>query len=55
MGGLAGTLASAGVSLYVDNLALHYYAVVNLLVTLALCWVFSFERQASQCSTPMGG
>jgi Na+/proline symporter len=40
-GGVLGLLGSAYVSLYVENLALHYYAVVNLAGTLVLGYTFS--------------
>jgi SSS family transporter len=40
-GGLVGAALSVAVSFGMTNLALHYYAVVNLLVTLALCLIFS--------------
>ena len=41
IGGILGFAWSVGVSLTVENLALHYYAVVNLAGTLALCWMAS--------------
>ncbi len=41
-GGIAGAIFSAIISLFVTNLALHYYAVVNLFGTLLLCLIFSF-------------
>ena len=37
-GGVLGTAASVWVSFGVSSLALHYYAVANLLATLALCY-----------------
>jgi SSS family transporter len=40
-GGALGAVWSAYVSFGVENLALHYYAVVNLLGTLVLCYLFS--------------
>ena len=40
-GGLLGACWSAYVSFTVENLALHYYAVVNLAGTLLLCYSFS--------------
>jgi SSS family transporter len=40
-GGLLGACWSAYVSFTVENLALHYYAVVNLVGTLFLCYFFS--------------
>lgn len=40
-GVLGGTLFSILFSLGVENLALHYYAVVNLLVTFGLCFVLN--------------
>jgi len=41
LGGLLGAVASAWISFGVRDLALHYYAVVNLIVALALCYLFS--------------
>ncbi|MFP4215473.1 MAG: sodium:solute symporter family transporter [Planctomycetota bacterium] len=41
VGGLLGTLTSIAVSLTVDSLSLHYYAVVNLAITLTACMVAS--------------
>jgi len=41
VGGLLGAALSAAVSLTVQNLALHYYAVANLIITSALCYAFS--------------
>jgi SSS family transporter len=41
LGGIFGTLASLLISFGWDGLALHYYAVVNLCVTLLACWFFS--------------
>ena len=38
VGGVLGTAASVAVSFGVSSLALHYYAVANLLATLALCY-----------------
>jgi Na+/proline symporter len=40
-GGIAGVAWSMATSLFVRHLALHYYAVINLLGTLFLCWIFS--------------
>jgi len=40
-GGLLGFAGSLIVSLTVQTLALHYYAVVNLILTAGLCLVFS--------------
>jgi len=40
-GGIAGILASVAISGGVTHLALHYYAVANLLVTVGLCYAFS--------------
>lgn len=37
IGGILGTLWSIFVSFFIQNLALHYYAVVNLLGTLIFC------------------
>jgi SSS family transporter len=45
MGGIAGAAWSAYVSFTVQNLALHYYAVINLLGTLFLCYFFSLVFQ----------
>ncbi len=47
LGGLAGAAGSGIVSLGVENLALHYYAVVNTLGTLALCKLFSIIDRPS--------
>ena len=41
-GGLLGAIWSAWVSFFVTDIALHYYAVVNLAGTWALCIVASF-------------
>jgi Na+/proline symporter len=41
VGGLIGLAGSLLCSLKVEPLALHYYAVANLLVTLVPCYVFS--------------
>ncbi len=41
IGGIIGTLASLAISFGLDGLALHYYAVANLLVTCAACWTIS--------------
>jgi SSS family transporter len=46
IGGIVGTAASVALSLTVDSLALHYYAVVNLLMTLAACVVASLVAAA---------
>lgn len=44
-GGIFGFLGGALLAIFVDGLALHYYAVVNLLLTIALCLGFSgFDR-----------
>jgi len=40
LGGIAGILWSSVISLFVHNLALHYYAVVNLLGTVIFCYFF---------------
>jgi Na+/proline symporter len=45
-GGLVGIACSIFVSLGVENLALHYYAVVNLLLTVGACYVFSLPGMA---------
>ena len=45
-GGLSGALISIYISFNVRGLSLHYYAVVNLLVTLGACYLFSlFENR----------
>ncbi len=41
IGGLFGITASLVISLSVDELALHYYAIANLLATLVPCYLFS--------------
>jgi SSS family transporter len=41
-GGLVGIVASLAISLTVSRLALQYYAVANLLVTVAACYLFSY-------------
>jgi len=46
VGGIAGILASVAISGWVSHLALHYYAVANLLVTVALCYGFSLVLPA---------
>ena len=48
-GGLCGLAASLAVSFCVRTLALQYYAVANLIVTVAFCYLFSFaaERMAA--------
>jgi SSS family transporter len=38
-GVIAGTVFSVCTALFVENLALHYYAVVNLLATFAICYI----------------
>lgn len=45
-GGMLGTIMSGITVLYVHNLALHYYAVVNFLITVGLCFLCSsiFKR-----------
>ncbi len=48
-GGICGFLAGALLVVFVTNLALHYYAVVNLLLTIALCLVFSGFDRLRQC------
>lgn len=40
-GGLAGIAFSIYTGFGMEGLALHYYAVINLLATLTLCWLFS--------------
>ena len=41
-GGLIGLIASISVSLFVKPLALQYYAVLNVLVTILPCYLFSY-------------
>ncbi|MBT4504657.1 MAG: sodium/solute symporter [Gemmatimonadetes bacterium] len=41
IGGLLGAVASAWISFAVRDLALHYYAAVNLAVAICLCYLFS--------------
>lgn len=55
-GSLLGAAWSAGVSMHVDFMALHYYAVVNLLGTICLCYICSwvtalFARDISPSKT----
>jgi len=40
-GGITGTVLSGVTVMCIKNLALHYYAVVNFLITLGLCLLFS--------------
>ncbi len=42
VGGIIGLFASLAISFWLKPLALQYYAVANLLVCLAVCYVFSF-------------
>jgi len=55
VGGIAGMLLSICTSLWMNHLALHYYAVVNLLGTILACMVFSMilpsDRTASNHRT----
>ena len=44
IGGLLGVGWSAYISFSVENIALHYYAVVNLLGTLFFCYLFSLTK-----------
>ena len=57
IGGIAGAAWSAYVSFTIQNLALHYYAVINLLGTLFLCYFFSllFQGQSNQSDTKQLG
>jgi len=57
IGGIAGAAWSAYVSFTIQNLALHYYAVLNLLGTLFLCYFFSllFQGQSNQSDTKQLG
>jgi SSS family transporter len=50
-GGVAGAAWSAWVSFRVEPLALHYYAVVNLLGTLLCCYAFSALAAACGAGT----
>lgn len=43
-GVLAGALFSISTGFWFERLALHYYAVLNLLVTFAFCYVLEFFR-----------
>jgi Na+/proline symporter len=43
-GVLIGALFSISTGFWLERLALHYYAVLNLLVTLALCYVLEFFK-----------
>lgn len=40
-GGFLGIVSSTAVSLLLDNLAIHYYALVNFLLTLLFCYIAS--------------
>ena len=54
LGGILGACWSAYVSFTVENLALHYYAVVNLMGTLFLCYFFSLlENLFASAPSPM--
>jgi SSS family transporter len=44
VGGLLGILGSAYVSFAVQDLALHYYPVLNLVITLVPCYLFSLAE-----------
>lgn len=44
-GGLCGVAASLAISFCVRNLALQYYAVANLILTIAFCYLFSFASE----------
>ena len=44
-GVLGGTLFSISTALFVEHLALHYYAVVNLLATVAICYILELLLQ----------
>ena len=52
VGGLAGIVLSLAISFGWTGLALHYYAVVNLLVTLAICLAVSAVTVRSDPVTP---
>ena len=43
-GGIGGTIFSVCTSLFVHNLALHYYAVANLAATFAFVYILDFFR-----------
>ena len=44
VGGIIGLFASLAISFWLRPLALHYYAVANLLVCLASCYICSLRR-----------
>ena len=44
-GGLCGVAASLAISFCVRNLALQYYAVANLILTITFCYLFSFASE----------
>lgn len=46
IGGLAGILFSILGGIYIQKIALHYYAVINLLATIAFCYLFSMIDKA---------
>ncbi len=48
-GGSAGFIAAMATSLFVSPLALHYYAVMNLLVPIILCYFASVIFSRGQC------
>jgi Na+/proline symporter len=53
IGGVSGVALSSAVSLTVQDLALHYYAVANLMITMALCYIFSMvDHWRGTRSTP---
>ncbi|MDD5727325.1 MAG: hypothetical protein PHV59_02065 [Victivallales bacterium] len=45
-GGLCGAVFSAVTGLMLDRLALHYYAVLNLLATFGFCYLFELAGYA---------
>jgi len=47
-GGIAGLLFSSCVILFVKNLALHYYAVVNFIGTIGFIYIFSAIRNQAR-------
>ncbi len=53
IGGWIGTIASIAIRFGWDGLALHYYAVVNVLITLAACWIASASTARHAPVTPI--
>lgn len=48
-GVIAGTVCSICMTLFVEDLALHYYAVVNLLATFAFVYLLNFLQSKKNC------